>query len=48
MLCYCRPTMHIIKHYFNSRVKPVLQYKITKCTLCHSEGIEDEYHMTLV
>ena len=29
-------------------MKPKLQYEMRKCTLCDSEDIEDEYHVTLV
>ena len=29
-------------------MKPKLQYQMRKCTLCDSEDIEDEYHVTLV
>ena len=29
-------------------MKPKLQYEIRKCTLCDSEDIEDEYHVTPV
>ena len=29
-------------------MKPKLQYEMRKCTLCDSEDIEDEYHVTLL
>ena len=29
-------------------MNPKLQYEMRKCTLCDSEDIEDEYHVTLV